>query len=108
MPSTGYILTAIGLAAAITFTLRLIPFGVKSALKNSALVTNLAVWLPMGAIICLGFYVMAEIDYSSREAALPYLAGAVVTVATHLWRKNLALSLIAGTATCVLLANWVF
>lgn len=106
MPSTGYILSAIFLAAGITFALRLIPFGVKSVLKSSALVASLAAWLPMGAIICLGFYVMAEIDYSSRETALPYLAGAVVTVATHLWRKNLALSLIVGTATCVVLANW--
>ncbi|WP_237208043.1 branched-chain amino acid transporter permease [Rothia nasimurium] len=107
MPSTGYILSAIFLAAGITFALRLIPFGIKSALKDSVLIANLAAWLPMGAIICLGFYVLAEIDYSSRETALPYLAGAIVTVATHLWRKNLALSLIAGTAACVILANWV-
>lgn len=108
MPSTGYILSAIFLAAGITFALRLIPFGVKSALKDSALINNLAAWLPMGAIICLGFYVLAEIDYSSRETALPYLAGVAVTAALHLWRKNLALSLIAGTATCVVLANWIF
>lgn len=108
MPSTTYILSAIFLAAAITFVLRLIPFGVRSALKDSALVANLAAWLPMGAIICLGFYVIAEIDYSSTETALPYLAGAGVTALLHLWRRNLALSLIAGTATCVVLANWVF
>ncbi|MFC6354339.1 branched-chain amino acid transporter permease [Rothia nasimurium] len=108
MPSTGYILSAIFLAAGITFALRLMPFGVKSVLKGSALVANLAAWLPIGAIICLGFYVLAEIDYSSRETALPYLAGIVVTVVLHLWRRNLALSLIAGTATCVVLANWVF
>ncbi|WP_237233254.1 branched-chain amino acid transporter permease [Rothia nasisuis] len=107
MPSTGYILSAIFLAAGITFALRLIPFGVKSALKDSALVAHLAAWLPMGAIICLGFYVLAEIDYGSRETAFPYLAGVAVTVALHLWRKNLALSLIVGTATCVVLANWV-
>ena len=48
MPSTGYILSAIFLAAGITFALRLIPFGVKSVLKDSALVANLAAWLPMG------------------------------------------------------------
>ncbi|MDY3048476.1 MAG: AzlD domain-containing protein [Rothia sp. (in: high G+C Gram-positive bacteria)] len=108
MPTTAYLLTAIGLAAGLTFCLRLIPFGIKSVLKDSALVANLAAWLPLGAMVCLAVYVLAEIDYSSSQRALPYLLGAVVTVAIHLWRKNLALSLLLGTASCVFLANWVF
>lgn len=108
MPNTGYILTAILLAAGITFALRLIPFGIKSALKGNALVENLSHWVPMGAIICLGFYVLASIDYSSAHTAAPYLAGSVVTAGLHLWRRNLALSLVAGTAVCVILSNWVF
>ncbi|MDO4898725.1 MAG: AzlD domain-containing protein [Rothia sp. (in: high G+C Gram-positive bacteria)] len=106
MPSTSYILTAIALAAGITFALRLIPFGIKSALKGKALIENLARWIPMGAIICLGFYVLANIDYSSAETATPYLAGVAVTAALHLWKRNLALSLVAGTAVCVVLSNW--
>lgn len=108
MPSTGYILAAVAIAAAITFGLRLIPFGIKSALKDNALLEDLARWVPMGAIICLGFYVIAGIDYSSAETATPYLAGVLVTAALHLWKRNLALSLVAGTAVCVLLSNWVF
>ncbi|SLE66643.1 AzlD domain-containing protein [Rothia sp. (in: high G+C Gram-positive bacteria)] len=108
MPNTGYILTAIFLAAGITFALRLIPFGIKSALKGNALVENLSQWVPMGAIICLGFYVLVSIDYSSAHTAIPYLAGSVTTAGLHLWRRNLALSLVAGTAVCVILSTWVF
>lgn len=108
MPSTTYILTAIGIAAAITFTLRLVPFGVKSVLKDNKLIADLATWIPMGAILILGIYVLAEIDYSSPATAMPYLIAAVVTIVLHLWRKNLALSLLLGTVTCVVLANWVF
>lgn len=108
MPNTSYILTAIFLAAGITFALRLIPFGIKSALKGNALVENLSQWVPMGAIICLGFYVLVSIDYSSAHTAIPYLAGSVITAGLHLWRRNLALSLVAGTAVCVILSNWVF
>lgn len=108
MPSTSYILSAIFLSAGITFALRLVPFGIKSALKDSALVADLAHWVPMGAIICLGFYVIAEVDYSSWQTSTPYLAGILITAALHLWRGNIALSLLAGTATCVVLANWVF
>lgn len=108
MPSTSYILSAIFLSAGITFALRLAPFSLKSALKDSALIAHLAGWLPLGAIICLGFYVIAEIDYSSWQTATPYIAGVLVTAILHLWRGNVALSLLAGTATCVILANWVF
>lgn len=108
MPTTSYLLAAIGLAAAITFTLRLIPFVIKNALKDNELVKNLAGWLPMGALIILGLFVLAEIDYSSRETAFPYLIAAVVTVVVHVWRKNIVVSLLLGTVTCVILANWVF
>lgn len=108
MPSTGYIISAILIAAGITFVLRLIPFGIKSALKGNALVNNLAAWVPLGAMVCLAVYVLAEIDYSSPQTATPYLAGVLVTASLQLWRRNLALSLIAGTAVCVVLSNWVF
>lgn len=108
MPSIAYTLSAIGIAAGITFVLRLIPFGIKSVLKDNKLIADLAAWIPMGAILILGVYVMAEIDYSSTPAALPYLIAAAVTVVVHPWRKNIALSLLLGTATCVVLANWVF
>jgi len=32
----------------------------------------------------------------------------VVTALVHLWKKNMVYSMIAGTATCVILINWVF
>jgi len=85
--TTGYILAAILVAAGITFLLR---------------------WIPLGAVALLAIYAVAKIDYSSVETAAPYLAGLVVTVGAHLWRKNMVLSMVAGTVTCVVLANWVF
>ena len=56
----------------------------------------------------LAIYAVAKINYSSFATAAPYLAGLVVTVGVHLWRKNMVLSMVAGTVTCVVLANWVF
>lgn len=88
MPSTAYILSAIGIAAGITFILRLIPFGIQSVLKDNKLIADLAAWIPLGAILILGVYVMAEIDYSSTTTALPYLLAAVVTVVVHSWRQE--------------------
>lgn len=106
--TTGYILAAILVAAGITFLLRLLPFGLKKALAGSELLDALSHWIPLGAVALLAIYAVAKIDYSSVETAAPYLAGLVVTVGAHLWRKNMVLSMVAGTVTCVVLANWVF
>ena len=106
--TTGYILAAILVAASITFLLRLLPFGLKKALAGSELLDALSHWIPLGAVALLAIYAVAKIDYSSFATAAPYLAGLVVTVAVHLWRKNMVLSMVAGTVTCVVLANWVF
>lgn len=106
--TTGYILAAILVAAVITFLLRLLPFGLKKALAGSELLDALSHWIPLGAVALLAIYAVAKIDYSSFATAAPYLAGLVVTVGAHLWRKNMVLSMVAGTVTCVVLANWVF
>ena len=106
--TTGYILAAILVAAGITFLLRLLPFGLKKALAGSELLDALSHWIPLGAVALLAIYAVAKIDYSSFATAAPYLAGLVVTVGAHLWRKNMVLSMVAGTVTCVVLANWVF
>ena len=106
--TAGYILTAVFVAAGITFMLRLLPFGLKKALAGSELLDALSHWIPLGAVALLAIYAVAKIDYSSFTTAAPYLAGLVVTVGVHLWRKNMVLSMVAGTVTCVVLANWVF
>ena len=106
--TAGYILTAVFVAAGITFMLRLLPFGLKKALAGSELLDALSHWIPLGAVALLAIYAVAKIDYSSFTTAAPYLEGLVVTVGVHLWRKNMVLSMVAGTVTCVILANWVF
>lgn len=108
MPSLGYIFAAVLIAAGITFALRLLPFGLKSLLRNSAVMHHLAAWIPLGAMLLLAAYVFFEIDYSSVETATPYLAGAAGTIVMQLWRKNMVLSMVVGTGICVVLANWVF
>ena len=99
--TTGYILAAVFIAAGITFLLRLLPFGLKKALAGSELLDALSHWIPLGAVALLAIYAVAKINYSSFATAAPYLAGLVVTVGVHLWRKNMVLSMVAGTVTWV-------
>ncbi|MDO5750066.1 MAG: AzlD domain-containing protein [Rothia sp. (in: high G+C Gram-positive bacteria)] len=105
---TGYIIAAVLIAAAITFTLRLVPFGVKKALAGSTLMEALSQWLPLGAVGLLAIYALSHMHFDAPGAWVPQAAGAVATVAVHLWRKNIIYSMVAGTAVCVLLANLVF
>ena len=104
----GYILTAVLISAAITFGLRLLPFGIKRALAGSALLEALKQWLPLGAVILLGIFAMTRVDLSSPAGWVPQAIATVVTIAVHLWKRNLIYSMVAGTVTCVVLATWVF
>ena len=34
------------------------------------------------------------------------IPGVAVTVVTHLWRRNVVLSIVAGTVACMVLTSW--
>lgn len=108
MPSNSYYFIAIAVAAAVTFLLRVVPFGIKSALAKSQLVVALATWIPLGAMVVLALYAIGDADYSTVNVGMPYIIATIVTIAVHLWRKNFMVTLIAGTLTCVVLTNWIF
>jgi branched-subunit amino acid transport protein AzlD len=81
MPDYAYVATALGVAVAITVTLRAAPFAIKSALKNSPLGADLGRWLPLGAVTILATYCLGSIKLSGPSHGLPELAGVFTTVA---------------------------
>ena len=107
MTEPGYVATGLAVAVAITFALRAVPFAVKSAVKESALLNDLGRWMPLGAVAVLAVYCLASTDASAPTYGLPEVAGVAVTVAVHLWRRNAVLSILAGTAVCLVLTNVV-
>lgn len=107
MPDPAYVAIALAIAVAITVTLRAVPFAIKNVLKGSALMADVGRWMPLGAITILAVYCLSRIDLHHPVRALPEVLGVVVTVAVHSWRRNLVLSILAGTTTCVVLASWV-
>jgi len=108
MSDVPYLLLAVGAAAAVTFTLRAIPFALKGVLKDSALLADLRVWMPLGAILILLFYAVSGVDFGGTGHGIPEVAGIAVTALVHWWRRNAILSMAAGTAVCLVLANLVF
>ena len=45
---SGYIISAVLVAAAVTFVLRVLPFGLKKALAGSEILDALSHWIPLG------------------------------------------------------------
>lgn len=101
----GYLAFALGVAVAITVSLRALPFAAKSAMKDSALLADIGRWMPLGAISILAIYCLSGIDFTAARHGIPETAGVLVTVAIHLWRRNAVLSILLGTAVCLLLTN---
>jgi branched-subunit amino acid transport protein AzlD len=107
VPDPTYIATALTVAVTITVALRAIPFALKNAVAESTLLADIGRWMPLGAITVLTVYCLAQIDLTRPTRGLPELAGVAVTVAVHRWRRNVVLSIVTGTATCMILTNWV-
>ncbi|AKK02187.1 branched-chain amino acid transporter permease [Corynebacterium epidermidicanis] len=106
MANSAYVFAAIGLAGLVTFLLRLAPFVIKQRLYGSAFMEDLGRWMPLGGMVILAMYVTTGVDWKNAHDARAYGAGLTVTVVLHLWRKNMILSIVAGTAVCAILASW--
>ncbi|SUE45199.1 AzlD domain-containing protein [Rothia dentocariosa] len=68
---SGYIISAVLVAAAVTFVLRVLPFGLKKALAGSEVLDALSHWIPLGAVALLAIYAVSRIDFSSTHTAVP-------------------------------------
>ena len=100
-------MTALTVAVTITVALRALPFALKNALAGSALLADVGRWMPLGAITVLAVYCLAQIDPSTPTRGLSELAGVAVTIVVHRLRRNVVLSILTGTATSMILTNWV-
>jgi branched-subunit amino acid transport protein AzlD len=108
VPDPAYLVAAVVVAAAITWTLRALPFAALVPLRRSKVVPYLAATMPVGLMAIL-------VVHTLRHTALtmpPYGAAVglalIATVALHLWRRNVVLSIFGGTAVHVVLASVVF
>lgn len=105
IPNPGYVAAALAVAVAITVSLRTSSFVLKGALRDSPLLADLGRWMPLGAITILAIYCLSSINLSGPTHGIPELAGVAVTLAVHLWRHNLVLTLTVGAAVCLALSN---
>lgn len=97
------ILAAVLVSAALTFLLRLAPFVALRKLGSSPLVEHLAATMPLGVMVILVCYTLAETDLTTAPFGIPEALCLGLTLALHVWRGNALLSLLVGTGAYVAL-----
>ena len=101
--SNWHVLAVVAVAAAVTFALRYTGVKGTDQVSHRPLMQFLSRTMPLGVMVVLVAYTLGDLSADlGRSAAL---VGAVaITTGLHLWRGNVALSLIVGTASYALLA----
>ena len=101
-------LLAVIISAAVTFFLRLLPFALFSTRKTPEAISYLGRVLPPAVIAMLVVYCFKDISFGSMGSFLPYFIASAVVAAVQLWKKNIILSIVAGTAIYMILVQLVF
>lgn len=108
MTLTQQIIT-IGLCVLATLITRFLPFLVFSSdRKTPAYVTYLGKALPAAIFGMLVVYCLKNVSIFSGSHGFPELISILVVVFVHLAKRNMLLSIAAGTACYMLLVQFVF
>jgi branched-subunit amino acid transport protein AzlD len=105
VPDTPYLIAAVGLAAAITFALRALPFLIIEPLRSSRLAAVLALRMPAGLMLILVVYLLRDVPHEAPASAITTVGAVLLVAGLHLWRSNALLSIFAGTAAYALATN---
>ncbi|PBC65484.1 branched-chain amino acid transporter AzlD [Streptomyces sp. Tue6028] len=106
MPSTSYLVAVLAIVFGITLALRALPFAVLGRLRGSAMVRQLAVWMPVGILVILAVTALHGTMATDRHGAGYALLAVAVTVGVHLaFGRRTVLSVGIGTALYVVLLN---
>ena len=109
MLTTTQALIIIALLAAGTAITRFLPFALfRDATTAPRYVHYLGKRLPAAAIGLLVIYCLRYVSFASAPHGLPEGIAIFVVAALHIWKKNTLVSITAGTASYMLLVQFVF
>ncbi len=108
MPDAAYLASVVAVAAAVTWALRALPFVLLAPLRRSGVVPHLAATMPAGVMAILVIHSLRHTPLTTAPHGATAGIALAATVALHLWRGNVVLSIAGGTAVHVVLASVVF
>ena len=103
MTDSLYPLAAVGVIALVTCLLRAAPFLLFSGRPLPRIVKYLGTVLPPAIMTALVIYCLRNTDFSRTPFGIPELAACAVTAVLQILKKNMYLSIIAGTVCCMVL-----
>lgn len=104
MPLYEQVLT-IAVCVLATMATRMIPFFFPARENLPAYIQYLGKALPSAVFALLVVYSLKDIHFFSGNHGVPEALSLAVTVAIHVWKRNMLLSMAAGTACCMALAR---
>ena len=107
MSSTAHSAMLVTVMSVVTILLRAAPFLVFKK-KAPAYIIYLGRVLPAAIIGMLVIYCLKDINLLSAPFGAPELIAGLLVVGLHAWKRNILLSILAGTASYMLLIRLVF
>ena len=101
----GYIAVLVGVAAAVTWALRLLPFAALAPMRDSAVVKYLSLHMPVGVMVMLTIYTLKPAVGGDMLQLVWLVIAVALTAGLHLWRGQALLSILVGTAVYVTLMS---
>lgn len=96
----------IGVCAAATMLTRFLPFLVFSSKKPTPpYIRFLGKVLPSAVFAMLVIYCVRNVSFLTGSHGIPELIGIAVTAALHVWKRNMLLSILGGTALYMVLVH---
>lgn len=97
------------LCAAMTVLTRSLPFLVfRQGRTVPPYVRYLGRALPPAVFALLVVYCLRDISFLTGSRGMPEILGVAVTAALHLWKRNMMLSIAAGTGCYMVLVQCIF
>jgi len=103
MNNTIYPLAVIGVIAVVTWALRAFPFLLFGNRPLPKVIRYLGKALPPAIMTVLVIYCLRDISFSQSPFGIPELAACALVVILQVVRKNMYLSIIAGTVCYMIL-----
>lgn len=107
--TTVQLLITVAAISVGTLSMRFLPYILFPAGKPTPkFVQYLGKVLPGAVFGMLLIYCLKDVSILSGSHGIPELIGIAVTTGVHLWKKQMMLSMAAGTLTYMLLVQFVF
>ena len=107
MSTNTHAVALVAVMSAVTVLLRFLPFLVFRK-KTPAYITYLSEVLPPAIIGMLVIYCLKDVQILSRPFGLPEAVSLALVAGLQAWKRNVLLSILAGTAVYMLLIQLVF